>query len=354
VSEKSVDRGVARASESRDPSRDKTVTTLKGTLDEEEADRREMAEIQGRIEARRAAKKLEVARETMKELKSSMGGATVVPPKRSKRATQRSKGNGKKELGTTNGTNKVLAKPVARGLVNSQGDDALSTLKFIAIEGTSARHSLSTDEASGVELGIALVGSALGKKVPQKSSGRAPAGMSECYVDLAPTQRKSRMTVSAAPPNSIDSDDQELAEASSEMPLSHPDVHIGFPGDSVKTATVVKRGGEPIATEGNYKIAGQEPTPPCAIETVDGGTTISGDLSAAPAAWKDGEVILVVATTGMAANEEVSDDPVAPGVISTPVLALASGEKILAEKDKQKIGNQVPAGQTEKADLQQL
>jgi len=150
-SEKSDDCAGARAQETCDPTRNKTATALVGAPDEEEADRREMAEIQGRIQARRVAKNLEVGRATIKELKSSTSGAPVVPSKTSRRATQRSKGEGEKEPGIARETNKSLAKPVSRGLTDSRGDDPLSTLKFIAIEKTVASHNSSTDDMSGVE-----------------------------------------------------------------------------------------------------------------------------------------------------------------------------------------------------------
>jgi len=68
-----------------------------GAPDEEEADRREMSEIQGRIEARRAAKDLKVARTTIKELKSSMSGAPVVPLKTSRRA-RRNRGSREEQI----------------------------------------------------------------------------------------------------------------------------------------------------------------------------------------------------------------------------------------------------------------
>jgi len=97
---------------------------------------------------------------------------------------------------------------------------------------------------SSVELGIALVVSALGKKVPKKSSGQAPTGVSGCYVNLASTQKKSRTPVSVAPPNSNDSDDQEQAEVCHEVPVSQSDVHIGLHGDTVETVMNVGGGSE--------------------------------------------------------------------------------------------------------------
>jgi len=212
ITQKSDDRESTRAQESREPEQNRTASTLYGKPDEAEADRREMAKIQGRIEARKAAKDLEVARATIKELKSSRGGAPLAPPKPSRRATERDKGEGEKKTGTTRGTKKALATqtisevviaetasldnatlsppvpelvateevPVSleptRGRLNMRttverhGDDALSTLKFGAIGETCAHPTSSTDDMSSAELGIALVASALGKKVPRKSS----------------------------------------------------------------------------------------------------------------------------------------------------------------------------------------
>jgi len=117
-SQKSNDRGGARAQEGRESALNRAATTSGGELDEEEADRRKMAEIQGRIKARKAAKDLEIARAMIEELKPFARGAPVAPPKRSRRATQRSKGEGERETGITRETKKTLATPVTRGLVD--------------------------------------------------------------------------------------------------------------------------------------------------------------------------------------------------------------------------------------------
>jgi len=50
--------------------------------------------------------------------------------------------------------------------------------------------------------------------------------------------------------------------------------------------------------------------------------------------------------TEVAANEEVSDEPVAPGLISTPVSASINEERILAGKDQEPGGNEVSMEQT--------
>jgi len=89
------------------------------------------------------------------------------------------------------------------------------------------------------------------------------------------------------------------------------------------------------------------------VENVDGGEIISGDQAATPAAREDSTVVLVAAMWRLvAANEEVSDEPAAPGMISTTVLTLVSGERILAGKDQQHRGDEVSARQTGEAPLQ--
>jgi len=47
----------------------------------------------------------------------------------------------------------------------------------------------------------------------------------------------------------------------------------------------------------------------------------------------------------VAANQEVSDEPVAPGLRSTPVPIIITEERILAEKDQQPRGNKVSTEQ---------
>jgi len=335
--EKGRDRGCARAQETRDPSRNRTNTSLEGALDQKEADKRAMEEIQGRIEARRAARDLELSRLTIKELKSSMAGAPLVPSKLSRKLMQRSRGDGDKETGKTLGADKTLANPVARGLIDSRGDDALFTLKFASIGETRARPSATTDEMASTEMGIALVASALGKKVPKKSSDRKLTGVSESYVELDTNWEKSRTTVSIAPPNSRESDDPEQAETLSEMPLSHSDVQIGLPGDAIETATGV---GDLIGTtvtglSDNTRIP--ESTRPCAGES----GLIVGDRATGQIGGGDGTEVPGIVVTEVAANEEVNDEPVAPGLVSTPLSASINEECVLVQEEQESVGKNI-------------
>jgi len=311
--EKGDDRGGARAQETRDSSRNRTTTTLGGGPDEEKADRREMEEILGRIEARRVTRNLELARATIKELKSSMTSAPVVPPKTSRKATQRSKGKGEKETGITRGANKTLANPVTRELVDSRGDDAISTLKFVAIEETGARPIAATDDMASIEMGISMLAMSscpapswrarwARKCWARKSSDRTSTGVSDCYVELATARKKSRTTVSVAPPNSIDSDDLKQAEISSELPLSHSDVHIGLSGDAVETATGARYVSGPTEIGLSDRQAVQESTRPCSVESGLRSDLTVGSRAVAQVGGADSTAVLTTVVTEVAAN----------------------------------------------------
>jgi len=88
------------------------------------------------------------------------------------------------------------------------------------------------------------------------------------------------------------------------------------------------------------------------LENFAGGEIISGEWAATPTAGEDSVVVLVAAMTEVAANEEVSDEPAAPGAITTTVPTIISKEKILAEQGQQHKGNEVSAEQKGEAALQ--
>jgi len=123
--------------------------------------------------------------------------------------------------------------------------------------------------------------------------------------------------VSVAPLNSIESDDQEHTEVGSEVRLCQSDFHIGLPGDAIETATNT-RGSVPTEVAISDGPVGQGPTQPCAVENVIGAEINMGERPVAQTGGKDGAAVFATAMTDVAANEEVSDEPIAPGLISTP------------------------------------
>jgi len=270
------------------------VTEGDGGLDEEKADRRKMAEIQGQMEARQAAKDLEIARVTLQELKTL--GSSVAPTvaKTSKKEVERDRREKEKKGGTTRGTKEETVSQVAAGIpvgesgasvrmalvertpVSSSstrsvpiaiadrakngkratsvglGEGPLSTLKFSAIETASLREVEAGEDAADVELGLALVAGALGKKVPRKSVARSGYATTACYVALMDPRKKSGISKVVAPPNFVDSEEVEHDDTGSEIRLSQSDVHIGFPvetGEITTSAGVASRDREATSVE---------------------------------------------------------------------------------------------------------
>jgi len=242
-SRKSGDRDSSRNIDNRKTDHCGTTNEKLGESDGEEADRWNLAAIQGRIEARQVAKDLELSRSTIRPLKASNGPPIKLPRKesnRDKRETEKKPGSSKpskaglaatvaqgvattvKPLdGEVSGavttvivrtealvaTESKRSRASKRATAECRGGNALSTLKFCAI----VEPCFSTIESSGdmpdAELGITLVASALGRKVSRVSSDKNTTGLTECYVELESTKRKSKVSLPAAPPNSVDSDD---------------------------------------------------------------------------------------------------------------------------------------------------
>jgi len=177
-----------------------------------------------------------------------------------------------------------------RATVERHMDDALSTLKFTAIAESRSTHAEFAEGALDVELGIAFVAGALGKKVPAVLPNPIlTAPMPYCYVEIILTKKKAKAAEIAAPPNSVESEDLGMLDDMSVARLSQSDVQVGFPEE----------------VTGVLAVTG--PAPSMEVPTIS--TTQKGGEVYAPAA-----VILDVA-----ANEEVVDEPPAPGYVATPV-----------------------------------
>jgi len=320
-------RGDAKKRDDRESSRNRsdrrTRTAEKeaasgNKLDEEENNRHEMAEILARLEARKASKDLEIARATIADLKAAKKNAAattalaavkkasgVDPRVVNSRAAKKSATSQRVSepdvsasvMPTAEGPFEPVIEPSVpvvtdRGRANRcassdrRENDALATLKFAAMTATDTRLPNTGEDASNTTLGIALVASALGRKVPRGSTEMTTADMAECYVGLGSTRNKTKAPGVVAPPNSVESDDLDRGDNGSEVGLSQSDVHIGFPGDS----------GEPIPNA--------QPASPSREPALGG-----DDLQSA-------------GTTDVAANEEVRDAPSIPKETTMPVPVL--------------------------------
>jgi len=328
------DREASRGHSDRESQKSGRETIEDVEPDEEEIDRRKMAEIQSRMEARKAAKDLDLAHATIAELKATYGSSVTAPEKTAAKKVP----DPDKKVGMSRSTKKVMAPltvavpidtlPVAsviagppnpttepsvgagldrgratrRAGADCRGDDALATLNFGAITGADWLVSAPCGDTSNTTLGIALVAGALGRKVPRLSNDLALAGMTECYVGLAPTRKGSKALVAVAPPNSLESDDVKHADSGSEVRLSQSDVHIGFPGDVGEAATDMGTVGQTTEVAVSDIVPGLDPT------QISRGV---GD--------PDGANVLDTGMSGVDADEKVSDTPTASGEITTPV-----------------------------------
>jgi len=169
-----------------------------------------------------------------------------------------------------------------RATVKRHADDALATLKFSAIAESQSHVEEFARDTSKVELGIAFVAGALGKKMPTVLSTTESMGMSDCYVELAFSRKKSKVTVSAAPPNSVESGDLGAIDDIQEVRFSQSDVQVGFPEDVSEVVTTTE--------------------PPVILE----GPTVS-DVQRS-----DGAFAFANAMLGITAEEEVAGKPIIP------------------------------------------
>jgi len=190
--------------------------------------------------------------------------------------------------------------PVAR----SREDNALSTLKFSPITDDGSRGAEFTDDVTENALSIALVATALGKKVPRVTPTHDVVELADCYVELSSLRRKAKNQVSVAPPNSIDSNDGGRGSTGSELRLTQSDVHIGFPGDVCGTTENVGPG------LGDHHKAGATVGRPsgggCAnSEAVTADPVKAAEVcSVAMIAEGDGGAVLAIAMSGAAACGE--------------------------------------------------
>jgi len=138
-------------------------------------------------------------------------------------------------------------------------------------------------------------------------------GISDCYVELESTRKKSKVTVSAAPPISVESEDLGAIGDNQEVQFSQSDVQFGF------------------SEEVNEPVTATEPT--VLVEGRTGSDTQRSDGAFAFA--------FACAALGIAADEEVTDEPINPDPIAKIVSSVAN------EGDKTGAGDEVSARQTE-------
>jgi len=242
-------------------------------IDEDESDRRNLAAIQGRIEARRAVKDLESARATIAELKEASDKVFAATTKLSGGGLVRDKTEAEKKPGAKRGAKKgtgIVPIPAAdevmtlvseeaatapgpdrpsavdviapteqkrprsgkSAITERQSDNALTTLKFTAIANSRPRDNDLVVDDLEMELGMAFVAGALGKKVPYATPHAASAGLADCYVELSDKKKRNRAASTAVPPNSVESVELETLGEAREDQLDQSDVQVGLPEET--------------------------------------------------------------------------------------------------------------------------
>jgi len=355
------ERDSSRGHESRGSGHCRDAATVGPEPDEDEADRREMAEIQGRIEAWKAAKDLETAHATIKELKTSGKSASISTDKHSKRGPEKVK-KGEQKTGASRGAKKITANQTAtdvavkgpqnlytdaghpvrpeaetanepvqveskrgrankRATVERRGDDVLATLKFCAIAYPRARTQEDAEEAAKAKLVIAFVATALGKKIPRVASGQIISGMTECHVEHEAPRKRSKTPILTAPPNSVES-----ADPGSDVRFSQSDVIIGYPADVEETGADVG-------------AANLMPSPAGCPETRTTGAVLTtavfgvgaGARSDTPTTNLGGVASFSCAIPEVPAHEGFDEAPAAPSEVPTPMIGMTIVREIASD-----------------------
>jgi len=336
---KSSDRESSRKRESREHST-KTARNSEGG-DNEDEDQRMMNEIKMRMEARKIARDIETAHERRDSSKASRDSTSSITAKSSKKIIEQEKKEVGRKAGAPRGVKKPVVIEVSAGVIDvkspavitsiprdgetsdlagiggtvgttvpirgrvskrtvtgERDDAALSTLKFSAMTEAGSRVSAPVGDAQDTDLGIALVASALGKKVPRGTLTSIALVTKECRVEVAISHKKTIRQTSVAPPNSIDSDEAGCGDLEAEIRLSQSDVRVEFPGESSGTVAI--------------SVANDDSEGP----------------SIAVIAGIDYVATRVDADLGVAAHEEIDGAPPEPGEIATPLSESAtdSGE----------------------------
>jgi len=342
---KSSDRGSARKTGSHNFDRRTKVTEVDEGIDNEEADQRMMIEIRDRIEARKIARDLKIARATIEQIKAS----------KNKKDTDKKAGarrGSKKFIASQSATGVIPTEPVVsvgavtrkstpeptvtkgtavmvvpvRGRGSNQPatevreDGALSTLKFSSIVGDGLRVAEPTGDRKETALGIAFVATALERRVPRVTQTHDVVGLADCYVELPSLRRKAQKPVSVAPRNSIDSDEAGRGDTAGELRLSHSDIHIGFPGDVCGPIENVEFECQPA------DVTVGRPSDEISVYAGEGAPDPEKAAEARPVAViaeSDGVAVLGIATSGVAASAEMTDAAATTGAIATPVCELS-------------------------------
>jgi len=286
-------------------------------IDEDERDRRQMADIQRGMEERKIAKELERARAIAKDLKTATTATALKTTKESRkggggtkeakrRVTERACPP-KKVSGVQTGATKTAdveqresamqwatgissdtalvtqstvptRQKAAKKVTEKQRQTATEPTQDMDVQDFMSAQYPPVDEgvSSTVRLGRSFVSGALGRRIEDPKMLEAAVIVTDCSVVIQSTKRKAKVPVSAPPPNSIDSEVEMEEGNDTQLSQSATDVDVQIELPEGETETMIPAKG-----------------------SVTGVSHMEGDVRGVP---------------------------VAPGVVQTPKATMADGE----------------------------
>jgi len=282
-----------RIASDRDEERKAKETADERDAAEDEADQREYIALQSKIEARRLARDIQAAHDTLATLRAEQEDAstktgrekdkTVPTPTNEGKKSRANRPAGKTTTGearmisTTGATRRGEEGEKSKAGEEGQTDIATEPKKVVAKvkakrpaaatelprknAARTAPHSSDDDTIMAV-LGPALVAGALGRKIGDARTASMMRGITECRVELLTTRQKARLPLPEVPHNSAESNSvAEIVGAhDGRLSLSATDLHVQLelPGEVTEppvetTRVAVTRGKTTTA------IAGAEP-----------------------------------------------------------------------------------------------
>jgi len=241
---------------------------------EDEADHQEYLVLQNKMEARRLAREIKVAHDTLASLRAEQKGTSAKSGDAAEASDEGEKTKGGIASTSAGGNKKPRAsRPPWRASVGDPGTttaneattkaqggkqpDKAAVLKKAADKPVAKRPKStieaprkatttvrSSDEDSRTEaLGPALVAGALGRKLGDVRTAMMLKGITECRVELLTTRQKAKLPLPAVPHNSAESN--SVADGSyvddARLSLSATDLHVQveLPGDARETVAEI-------------------------------------------------------------------------------------------------------------------
>jgi len=326
----------SRTDSSRDDARIAKKTADGKNLADEESDKYEYIALQNKMEARRIAREIQTAHDTLAALwaaqdimsprrtiafrpslaidKAEVGNAPAsqkeVRKARAPRKTVELTGSCG-AIETIRAPRNLGAKPKAKGAASTAEVTCVATAK------TAVR--AEDDDSMTEVLGPALVAGALGRKIGDARTATMIQEITECRVELLSTRQKAKRPVPKAPDNSREADNptERIEVSGARLSLLATDQHVQLelPGDIMEENRVATGSSRIKKTSVGKKLAGADDVEPRPVLLT----------SVKKTSYENCEELVRDVGTNDAAMALIGnvcggdDEPTAPGLVETPV-----------------------------------